>query len=95
MRIPSLALALTAATSLAHPAAALLGTDTLVDLALWGAGALSTPPRTGRLPGGPPEGGWSWTNCGRSPPPFWLSLLARCWRCYQPESLSRQPSDLR
>lgn len=62
MKVPSLALAALATASLATPTLAL--GDALVDLALWGAGALSSPPRTGRLPGGPPEGGWSWTNCG-------------------------------
>lgn len=64
MKVPSLAIAALATASLASPALAL--GDALVDLALWGAGALSSTPKTGRLPGGPPEGGWSWTNCGQS-----------------------------
>lgn len=74
--LPIAALAGAAALS-AVPSALALGGDTLVDLALWGAGALSSTPKTHNLPGGPPEGGWSWVNCGQSySSPFFLSVLA-------------------
>lgn len=69
--------ALAGAALSATPLALALGGDTLVDLALWGAGALSSTPKTHNLPGGPPEGGWSWVNCGQSSfSPLFLSVLA-------------------
>jgi hypothetical protein len=77
MKVPSLALAALATASLATPTFAL--GDALVDLALWGAGALSSTPKTGRLPGGPPEGGWSWTNCGESEPFTPSCLMSLAW----------------